>query len=175
MNAMWECAFTEQLEKTGDIRVLWNSIVFSFHSEKFPPCTGQILPTCKILHDASAPAQFDRARSGDKDQGEPTVLSQHRFQGLSSFRPLVGRRKTLRARLLESVLVGQRSILSQPWPRCSSPQSWEDTSKNPRKDGSIKSSMQSRNEHDFFTKIVLQKHKKLDDISVPRIKILFLE
>ena len=80
--------------------------------------------------------------------------SQHRFQGLSSSRPLVGRR-TLGTRLLESVLVGQRSILSQPWPRCSSPQSWEDTSKNLRKDGSIKRSMQSRNVHDFFTKIVL--------------------
>ena len=36
--------------------------------------TGQILPTCAVLQDASAPAQFERASSGDKDQGEETVL-----------------------------------------------------------------------------------------------------
>ena len=29
--------------------------------------------TCAVLQDASAPTQFERARSGDKDQREPTV------------------------------------------------------------------------------------------------------
>ena len=43
---------------------------------RFPKITytGQMLPTCAVLQDASAPAQFERARSGDKDQGEETVL-----------------------------------------------------------------------------------------------------
>ena len=35
--------------------------------------TEQILSTCAILQDASAPAQFERVRSGDKNQEEPTV------------------------------------------------------------------------------------------------------
>ena len=105
-------AFAEQLEKTGDIRVPWNPIVLSFHSEKLPPYTGQILSTCEILHDASAPVQFNRARSEDKNQEEPTVLSQPHFQGLSSSQPLVGRRKTLGARLLERVLVGQKYFIA---------------------------------------------------------------
>ena len=41
-------------------------------------CTGEILSTCAVLQDAFAPAQFERARSGDKDQGEPTVLNLER-------------------------------------------------------------------------------------------------
>ena len=45
---------------------------------KLLPCTGQILTTCAVLQDASAPAQFERARSpacsGDEDQGEQTPL-----------------------------------------------------------------------------------------------------
>ena len=43
------------------------------HTEKLPPYTGQILLACAVLQDASAPVQFERVRSGDKDQGEPTV------------------------------------------------------------------------------------------------------
>ena len=46
----------------------------SEHSKKLPPSTGQILSTCVVFQDASAPAQFKRARSGDKDEGESTVL-----------------------------------------------------------------------------------------------------
>ena len=38
------------------------------HSENY-----LLASTCVILQDASAPAHFERARSGDKDQGEPTV------------------------------------------------------------------------------------------------------
>ena len=42
--------------------------------KKLPPSTEPILTTCAVLQDASAPAQFERALYGDKDQGEPTVL-----------------------------------------------------------------------------------------------------
>lgn len=47
----------------------------SRHSKKLTPCTGQILPTCAVLQDVSAPAQCWRARFGDKDQGESAVLN----------------------------------------------------------------------------------------------------
>ena len=57
--------------------------------KKTTPSTEPKLTTCAVLQDASAPAQFQRARSGDKDQGEPTVLKWP----------------------LESVLVGQKSNL----------------------------------------------------------------
>ena len=50
----------------------------NFHSKNLLPCTGQILSTCVVLRDAFAPAQFERARSGDKDQAEPTVLNLER-------------------------------------------------------------------------------------------------
>ena len=64
-----------------------------FIPKKLPPCTGQVLSTCAVLQDASAPAQFERAQSGDKDQGEPTVLKWP----------------------LESMLGGQKDLnLSQP-------------------------------------------------------------
>ena len=33
-----------------------------------------MLSTCAVLQDAYAPAQFEQVRSGDKGQGEPTVL-----------------------------------------------------------------------------------------------------
>ena len=46
----------------------------SYRTERLPPCTGRILTTCPVSQDASTPAQFERARSGDRDQGEPTVL-----------------------------------------------------------------------------------------------------
>ena len=42
--------------------------------KKLPPSTEPILTACPVLQDASSPAQFQRALSGDKDQGEPTVL-----------------------------------------------------------------------------------------------------
>ena len=42
--------------------------------KKLPPFTKPISTTWAVLQDASAPAQFDRAVSGDKGQEEPTVL-----------------------------------------------------------------------------------------------------
>ena len=39
---------------------------FPPHSEKLPPRTGQILSTCAVLQYASAPALFERARSGTR-------------------------------------------------------------------------------------------------------------
>ena len=47
---------------------------FILHTEKLRPCTGQILLTCAVLQEASAPAQFECAHSGNKDQGKQTVL-----------------------------------------------------------------------------------------------------
>ena len=44
---------------------------------------------------------------------------------------------------------------------------------NPQKRWINKSSMQSRNVHDFFTETVKFKQKQLDDISLRRIKMLF--
>ena len=44
---------------------------------------------------------------------------------------------------------------------------------NPQKRWINKSSMQSRNVHDFLTETVLFKQKQLDDISLRRIKMLF--
>ena len=76
--------------------------------KKLPPSAGQILYTCAVLQDISAPVQFERRWPGDKDQGKPKMA-------------------------LESS--SGRTI--QPWARCSC-QSWEDTSRNPRKDGSRK-------------------------------------
>ena len=66
--------------------------------KKLPPCTRQILSiaTCSILQDASAPVQFKRTRSGDKEQGESTVLKQ----------------------LLESVLVGEKYFIATLRARC---------------------------------------------------------
>ena len=48
-------------------------------AQRLPLCTGQILSKYVSIQDASDPAQFERARSWDKDQGEPTgtsILSQ---------------------------------------------------------------------------------------------------
>ena len=42
--------------------------------KKVPPSTEPILTTWAVFQDASAPAQFDRAVSGDKGQEEPTLL-----------------------------------------------------------------------------------------------------
>ena len=39
-----------------------------------PTETGRILSTCSVLQVAYAAAQFEQARSADKDQGEATVL-----------------------------------------------------------------------------------------------------
>ena len=47
---------------------------FILHTEKLPPCTGQILSTCAVLQEASAPDQFECAHSGHKNQGKQTVL-----------------------------------------------------------------------------------------------------
>ena len=47
---------------------------FVLHTEKLPPCTGQILSTCAVLQEASAPAQFECAHSEHKNQGRQTVL-----------------------------------------------------------------------------------------------------
>ena len=62
----------------------------STFEKKLPPSTEPILATCAVLQDASAPAQYQRSLSGDKDQGEPTVLKWP----------------------LESVLVGQKSFIA---------------------------------------------------------------
>ena len=86
-----------------------------------------MLSTCVVLQDASAPAQFEPARSGDKDQGE------------SLERVLVGQ-KYLTA-TLSAVFVSKLRRHVQKF----------------QKRWIKKSSMQSRNVHDFLTEVVLYK------------------
>ena len=43
--------------------------------QKITPFHGKNTLDIRIVQDASAPAQFEQARYGDKDQGKPTVLS----------------------------------------------------------------------------------------------------
>ena len=65
---MWtyqrELSFLERIVRAVSYKLRFPKMIF----------TGQILPTCAVLQDASAPAQFERASSGDKDQGEETDL-----------------------------------------------------------------------------------------------------
>ena len=52
-----------------------NEIAMSFVTiQKITPFHGTNTLDIRIVQDASAPAQFEQARSGDKDQGKPTVL-----------------------------------------------------------------------------------------------------
>ena len=53
--------------------------------KKSAPFTGQILSTCAVLQDAFAPAQFEWAHSGDKDQGERTMPLERVFLGQKYF------------------------------------------------------------------------------------------
>ena len=108
----------------------------------------EILSLCAVLQDAS-PAQFERACSGDKDEGEPTVLKWP----------------------LESVLVGQNHFIATLSAVFVS--KLRKYVQKSQKKWINKSYMQSRNVHDFLTEIVLYKQKQPDDISVRRIKILF--
>lgn len=101
-----------------------------------PTETGRILSTCSVLQVASAAAQFEQARSADKDQGEATVLKWP----------------------LEGVLVGQKYFIATLGTVFVSKLRRYIKKKYQKRWIKI-SPIQSRNVLDFLTEIVLNKRK----------------
>ena len=51
---------------TLKVSICWDCRTFFHILKKSHPCTGQILSTCAVLQDASAPALFEHVRSGTR-------------------------------------------------------------------------------------------------------------